>query len=148
MTVVADRGFVTTAQVHFDELDAMHMLHNARFVIHMERTVSEFFRSLGGRWHVNVADNPDQFSVVKAQAVEYLKPFLGDGELRVELWVERLGRTSCSLKCLFTSPDESVVYARGSRTVVKLNPETLRPTPWTDRFRETVSVLVRDERGA
>lgn len=145
MAVVADRGFVHTARVHFDELDAMHMLHNARFFIHMERTASEFFRDLGRRWERNVADNPDQFSVVKAQQIEYIVPFLGTGELRVEMWVEKLGRTSCALGFLFTSPDASVVYARGTRTVVKLNPETLRPVPWTDRFRGAVSVLVREE---
>ena len=102
---------------------------------------------LGRRWERNVADNPDQFHVVKAQRIEYLVPFLGTGELRVEMWVEKLGRTSCGLGFLFTSPDAGVVYARGARTIVKLDPETLRPAPWTDRFREAISALAREEGG-
>jgi acyl-CoA thioester hydrolase len=146
MSVVANSaGYVHTARVHFDELDAMHMLHNARFFIHMERTASEFFRDLGRRWERNVADNPDQFSVVRAQRIDYLVPFLGTGELRVEMWIAKLGRTSCTLGFEFTSADASIVYARGERTIVKLNPQTLRPAPWTDRFRDAVSVLLRLE---
>ena len=92
LTETQDKRFVNVAHVHFDELDAMHMLHNARFFIHMERTASAFLRELGGRWERNVADNPDQFSVVKTQTIDYRVPFLGTGELRVEMAseVERL----------------------------------------------------------
>lgn len=145
MPVVARGGFVHMARVHFDELDAMHMLHNARFFIHMERTASEFFRDLGRRWERNVADNPDQFSVVRAQRIDYRRPFLSTGELRVEMWVANLGRTSCTLGFEFASADGATVYARGERTVVKLDPTSLRPAPWTDRFHEAVAVLVRAE---
>ena len=145
MPIVDGGGFVYLAAVHFDELDAMHMLHNDRFFIHMERAASEFFRDLGRRWERNVSDNPDQFSVVRAQRIEYVRPFLGTGELRVEMWVTALGRTSCTLGFEFGSADGGIVYARGERTIVKLDPETLRPKPWTDRFRDAVSILVRGE---
>ena len=138
-------AFVNTAWVHFDELDAMHMLHNARFFLHMERTAAAFFVSMGRRWETRVADNTDQFAVVKAQEIEYLVPFKGTGELRVEMRVEKLGRTSCALAFRFTSPDESVLYARGTRTIVKVNAETLRPSPWTARFRDEVRALGVDE---
>jgi acyl-CoA thioester hydrolase len=136
-------GFVHTAPVHFDELDAMRMLHNARFFVHMERAASAFYRSLGARWEHDVADNPDQFHVVKAQEIEYLVPFMGTGDLRVEMRVEKIGRTSCTLAFRFTSPDAAVTYARGARTIVKLNPATLRPIEWTDRFRNALEGLAR-----
>ena len=137
------RGFIHTAPVHFDELDAMRMLHNARFFVHMERAASAFYRSLGARWALDVEDNPDQFHVVKAQEIEYLVPFMGTGELRVEMRVEKIGRTSCRLAFRFTSPDAVVTYARGARTIVKLNPATLRPIVWTDRFRNALEGLAR-----
>jgi acyl-CoA thioester hydrolase len=138
-----ETGFVHTARVHFDELDAMHMLHNARFFIHMERTASEFFRDLGRRWERDVASNPDQFSVVKAQRIEYLVPFLGTGDLRVEMWVEHVGRTSCTLAFLFADPPAATRFARGERTIVKLDPTTLRPTAWSPEFRAAIAPLVR-----
>ncbi len=145
LTETRDKRFVNVAHVHFDELDAMHMLHNARFFIHMERTASAFLRELGRRWERNVADNPDQFSVVKTQTIDYRVPFLGTGELRVEMAVTKLGRTSCSLRFLFTDPESTVVYAVGERTIVKLDSVTLRPSPWTAEFRQAVSGLIREE---
>ena len=145
LTESAEKRFVNVAHVHFDELDAMHMLHNARFFIHMERTASAFLRELGRQWEPVVADNPDQFSVVKTQTIDYRVPFLGTGDLRVEMSVVKLGRTSCSLEFLFTNPDASVVYARGERTIVKLDSVTLRPSPWTTDFREAVSNHIRED---
>ena len=141
MAEAGGSAFVHTAPVHFDELDAMGMLHNARFFVHMERAASAFYRSLGARWELDVADNPDQFHVVKAQEIEYLVPFMGTGELRVEMRVAKIGRTSCRLAFRFTSPDLAVTYARGARTIVKLDPATLRPIEWTGRFRGALEAL-------
>lgn len=145
LTEATDRRYVNVAHVHFDELDAMHMLHNARFFIHMERTASSFLRDIGRQWETNVADNPDQFSVVKTQTIDYRVPFLGTGELRVEMTIAKLGRTSCSLRFLFTNPDATVVYAKGERTIVKLDPVSLRPVPWTPEFREAVVGLIHED---
>lgn len=145
LTRTEEKRFVNVAHVHFDELDAMHMLHNARFFIHMERTASAFLRELGRQWEPVVADNPDQFSVVKTQTIDYRVPFLGTGDLRVEMSVVKLGRTSCSLRFLFTSPDASVVYAAGDRTIVKLDSITLRPSPWTTEFRDAVHGLIQED---
>lgn len=145
LTKSAEKRFVNVAHVHFDELDAMHMLHNARFFIHMERTASAFLRELGRRWEPIFADNPDQFSVVKTQTIDYRLPFLGTGDLRVEMSVGKLGRTSCSLEFLFTNPDATVVYAKGQRTIVKLDSVSLRPSPWTDEFRVAVLGLIQED---
>lgn len=145
LSETTEKQFVSVAHVHFDELDAMHMLHNARFFIHMERTASNFLREIGKRWETNVADNVDQFSVVKTQTIDYRVPFLGTGELRVEMSIAKLGRTSCTLRFLFTNPDATVVYAKGERTIVKLDSVSLRPSPWTPDFRESVQRLVQED---
>jgi acyl-CoA thioesterase FadM len=79
--------FVHPSPVHFDELDAMAMLHNARYAVHVERATSALFAHLG-----------------------------------------------CS---------EAGVHARGRRTVVKLEPASLRPARWTERFREAHAGLQR-----
>src|SRR6266852_5744805 len=119
--------FVHPSPVPFDELDAMAMLHNARYAVHVERATSALFAHLGWRWELNAALNPDQFHVVR--------------EVQVELWVEKLGETSCvyGFQCF----SEAGVHARGRRTVVKLEPASLRPARWTERFREAHAGLRR-----
>ena len=141
--------FAFASAIHFDELDPMHLLHNARYAVHAERAAIAFYRSVGRRWERNVADNPDQFHVVRELQVEFLRPFQGTGEMRVELWVEKLGATSCiyGFRCL--SEDGSVIHARGRRAIVKLDPASFRPLPWTAAFREAHARLLHSpEAGA
>ena len=63
--------------------------------------------------------------------------------MRIDLWVERLGNTSCVYGFLCSSPDGNVAYARGDRTIVKVDPRSFRPAPWSAPFRERHSELVK-----
>jgi acyl-CoA thioester hydrolase len=136
--------FVYHSPVHFDELDPMQMLHNSRFAAHVERAISACYFSLGGRWALNVNDNPDQFHVVRELRIEYLNPVVGPGTMRIDVWVERLGTTSCAYGFLCSSADGLVPYARGERTIVKVDPSSKRPAPWTPEFRNRQSALMKD----
>lgn len=136
--------FVYHSAVHFDELDAMQMLHNSRFAAHVERAVIAWYTMNGRKWELDPADNPDQFHVVRQLHIEYLNPVLGPGTMRIDIWVERLGNTSCEYGFLCSSEDGLVPYARGERTIVKVDPATRRPAPWTDFFRERHSALLKD----
>src|SRR5438874_2326584 len=73
----------------------------------------------------------------------YLAPFVGTGTMRIDLWVDRIGTTSCVYAFLCSSTDGSVAYARGERTIVKVDPRSLRPSPWTEPFRARHSALVK-----
>jgi acyl-CoA thioester hydrolase len=125
--------------VYFDDLDAFRILHNARYVLLFERTIGAFWRHLGWGGPLDVQSNPDQFHFVRANHIDYLRPVVGVGQVRVRVWVEKLGRTSLTfgLRCL--PFDEDSDFATGSRTIVRVNPETWRPEPWTDSFRETLA---------
>ena len=127
--------FVYFSHIHFDELDAMKMLHNARFSAHVERALTAWYTSLGKTWRPDPADNPDQFHVVRDFHIEYLNPVIGVGVMRVDVWLERLGNTSCVYGFLCSSENGAIGYARGQRTIVKLDPASHRPTPWTEEFR-------------
>jgi len=135
--------FTYTSAIHFDELDPMQMLHNSRFAAHVERAITAWYESVGGRWELRVEDNPDQFHVVRDLHIEYLAPFIGTGSMRIDLWVDRIGTTSCVYAFQCSSVDGTVAYARGQRTIVKVDPRSLRPSPWTDRFRQRHSDLVK-----
>ncbi len=137
--------FTFKSAVFFDELDAMQMLHNARFAAHVERAVTTFYMNSGRRWEQNPADNPDQFHVVRELRIEFMNPVIGPGIMRIDIWLERLGNTSCTYGFACSSEDGSVPYARGERTIVKIDPATKRPAPWTDFFRDyNVALRVSD----
>ena len=137
----AEPGFVWHASVFFDDLDAMGMLHNAAYVVLIERATSAFFEDRGWSWEKDPARNPDQHYVVREQSVRYIEPVLGPGEVVVEMWVSRLGRTSVSFG--FEVRSSGRVRARAERAHVKLDPVSLRPAPWTDRMRRQLAALVR-----
>jgi acyl-CoA thioester hydrolase len=141
MTDDINPRFVYLSSVHFDELDPMQMLHNSRFAAHVERAVTAWYVSLGGRWHVDPRENPDQFHMVRDLHIEYLNPVVGPGTMRIDVWIERLGNTSCVYGFLCSSADGSVAYARGDRTIVKVDPQSHRPTPWSGAFREFLTDL-------
>jgi len=136
--------FVYFTTIHFDELDPMQMLHNSRFAAHVERAVTDFYRTSGRRWERDPRNNPDQFHVVRDLRIEYLNPVFGPCRMRIDIWVEKLGNTSCAYGFLCSSEDGCVAFARGQRTIVKIDPATHRPAPWTDFFREHHSTLVKD----
>ena len=130
--------------VYFDDLDACQILHNARYVLLFERTIGSFWNSLGWGGPLDVQSNPDQFHLVRTNEIEYLRPVDGVGQVRVRVWVEKLGRTSLTfgLRCL--PLDEDVDHARGTRVVVRVDPKTRRPEPWSDDFRAKLAPFRAD----
>lgn len=122
------------SRVFFDELDPLGVLHNSRYSVHVEHAVTAFYESQGFHWEDAIEDNPDRFHVVRRFEIDMERPFTGTGDLRVELWLEKLGPTSTEygFACLSA---EGELYAQGFRLVVRLDPATLRPTGWTDRWR-------------
>ena len=64
--------------------------------------------------------------------------------MRVDLWVEELTDTSCTYGFLCSSENGCAAYARGERTLMKVDPRSHRPAPWSDEFRATNAGLKRD----
>lgn len=126
--------FIYRSFVHSDDLDSLKFLHGERFIVHVERATTAFYRSLGVPWDVGVEENSDQFQLVREIQATFSTPFRGTGDLIIHIWVERLGESSCVYGFVCTSPEGQKVYARGTRTVVKLDPATMEPKPWSDPF--------------
>ncbi|MGE5288988.1 MAG: acyl-CoA thioesterase [Micromonosporaceae bacterium] len=136
-------GFRWPTRVFFDELDAMGMMHNTRYVVLLERASSAFFEAGGWRWERDPVLNPDQHYVVSEQTIRYLEPVRGPGELSVVMWVARLGETSVTFRFEVRSPDDRRVHATAERVHVKLDLVTFQPVPWTPRLRDQLMTLVR-----
>ena len=140
MTV--ESPFRSTQHVYFDDLDALNILHNVRFLLFMERARGELFNALGFRWEDPLDVNPDKYHVVAAHEIRYLKPVRGEGDVLVELTPVHLGTSSVVLEARVRSKHGDTVFAEGTTRLVRLDPETDRPCSWSDRFRAQIGRLV------
>lgn len=132
--------------VYFDDLDAFFILHNARYLLLFERTLGSFWQELGFVGHApEHRDAPSEHShLVRANSVEYLRPVRGTGKVRVRVFIEKLGRTSLTIGFRILPLHEDIDYAIGRRVVVRVDPETYQPMPWTDGFRELIRPWVSE----
>lgn len=135
--------FRSTQRVYFDDLDALNILHNVRFLLFMERARGELFNALGFRWEDDVAVNPDKYHVVAEHSIHYLKPVRGEGDVLVELTPTHLGTSSLIIHAEVRGLHGDVVFARGQTRLVRLDPATNAPSSWSDRFRAALAPLIK-----
>jgi acyl-CoA thioester hydrolase len=144
MTLATARyGHVEPVQVHFDDLDAMGLVHNARYAVLLERALTGYWAPRGHSFAGGRPTSPDVIHAVREFTITYLAPIRGTGTVDVHFWVEKLGETSVVYGFRFLAGD--TVHAEGRRTVVKLDPATLRPAPWSASAREIGSALLVEE---
>jgi acyl-CoA thioester hydrolase len=136
-------GHVEHVTVHFDDLDAMGILHNARYAVLLERALTAYWSSRGFSYRGGKLSAPDVFHAVREFTVTYRAPITGTGPVAVHFWLDQFGTSSAQYAFEFRSSDGSTLYAAGTRAVVRLDPETLRPTAWTEAARAVAANLLR-----
>lgn len=134
--------FRSIQHVYFDDLDALNILHNVRFLLFIERARGELFNAMGFHWHDDLSVNPDKFHVIAEHRIRYLAPVRGEGDIAVELVFRHLGRTSIVIAAKVQSVDGKVLFAEGDTRLVRLDPATFRPAAWSDPFRALIAPLV------
>jgi acyl-CoA thioester hydrolase len=127
--------------VYFDDLDPYRILHNARYLLLFERTLGSFWSAVG---FGDFQKDEDSFHLVRTNSIEYLAPVKGVGEVRVRVDVQHLGRTSLTFGFRLMPLNEDRDFARGTRTIVRVDPASWSPVPWDDAFRQQVAPWVRD----
>src|SRR4029078_8175 len=90
--------FRSIQRVYFDDLDALNILHNMRYLLFIERARGELFNAMGFHWQDDIEKNTDKFNVVAEHTIKYLVPVRGEGDLSIVLRVAHLGRTSLTLE--------------------------------------------------
>jgi acyl-CoA thioester hydrolase len=138
-------GRLIPVAVHFDDLDALGMLHNARYPLLVERAWTELWQEQGVRFDGDWASAGDACNVVKELLISYEAPVTRPGGYAVHLWLDRLGNTGLTYGFRLCSADGSVTYATGTRVLVRLDARTLRPAPWSDAFRAAGRALLPSE---
>lgn len=124
--------------IYFDDLDPFNILHNSRYLLLFERAVGAFWMDVG--WGAfQDSDRPEQFHLVRHNAIDYLAPVRGVGKVRVRVGIEKIGTSSLTFECRMLPMDRDLDHARGTRTVVHVDPTTLEPRPWNDSFRDAMA---------
>jgi acyl-CoA thioester hydrolase len=136
-------GDVVPMPVHFDDLDAMGVLHNSRYAVLVERALTLWWTERGVSFTGGRPTTPDAFNVVREYAITFHRPVRGTGEVNVHFWLDRLGTSSADYRFRVTSTDGATVFAEGRRVNVRLDPATMRPEPWTEQARVIAGALVR-----
>jgi acyl-CoA thioester hydrolase len=127
--------------VHFDDLDAMGLLHNARYALLVERAMISFWTAQGWSFDLAKSRFRDGFLVVGEFKVAYKAPIVGVGSPLVTIWIEHLGTTSAKYGFRITSADRSILHAEGHRVNVNIDPVTFRPVPFSAELRAAAAQL-------
>lgn len=144
MTISSGVRFHEAVQgVYFDDLDAFQILHNARYLLLFERTIGSFWRRLGWGSTLDMQKHADQFHLVRANHVEYLRAVEGVCDVRVRVWIDKLGRTSLTFGFCLLPMDQDIDFATGQRVLVRVDPQTRKPVEWTPGFRAALQPYVR-----
>lgn len=136
-------GIVQPVQVHYDDLDAMGIVHNAKYAVLIERALSGFWMAEGWTFDPKTSRFPDDVMLaVREFAITYLVPIPAVSGAAVQLWIEQLGRTSIAYGFRVLSADHTLVHAEGRRVQVKVDPIARRPAPLSDEIRAAAQVLL------
>jgi acyl-CoA thioester hydrolase len=131
--------------VYFDDLDALHILHNSKYILLFERAIGSFWvRAVGWDSLLDPAKAPDGYHVVRMNHIEYLRPVTQVGQVRVRVWIEKLGRTSLTFATRILPMDQDLDYATGTRVLVCVDPTTRKAMPWSDAVREKLEPFVTE----
>lgn len=138
----AAAGTCEAVPVHFDDLDSYGMVHHGRYASLLERGLTGYWVRAGFSFDRSTTI-PDQYQVIRALEFTYEFPITAIGEVLVEFWIERLGRTSWTYAFRIMSGDRTTVHATGKRVQVNLDPATGRSTPFSPEAVERAQPLVR-----
>jgi acyl-CoA thioester hydrolase len=140
--LAVDYGHLAHVPVHFDDLDALGVLHNARYAVLVERAMTNWWAERGVSFAGGRPTTPDAFNVVREYAITFHQPVRGTGEIAIHFWLATLGTTSADYRFRCTSLDGEMVYAEGRRVNIRLDPRSMRPAPWTEEGRALASTLL------
>ncbi|MFC6904754.1 thioesterase family protein [Halalkalicoccus tibetensis] len=125
--------FSSDIQVRFRDIDAMGHVNNAVYATYVEQARTEYFKEV-------LETGLDSVSTVLATLeLSYERPILLEQSVTVEIDVPEIGRSSL--------PMEYEIFADGERAAtaesvqVFLDPETEKPHPIPDRFRERIAAF-------
>lgn len=106
--------------VRWGDMDAFNHVNNSVYATYLEEVRLRWFATLNGPWV-----SPDMGPVVASMRIEFRQPIEWPEELIVELFCDRVGRSSLSLPFrMVSAKDSSRLYAEGSTVLVWIDRQT------------------------
>jgi acyl-CoA thioester hydrolase len=136
--------FVFASPVFSDELSTTGELPVERLTDHVDHALAAWYVTAAETCKHPVSDGLDPKQVVRDTTLELLNPVDRPVVMRIDVWVEDLDAASCVYGFTLSSEDGRVPFARGERTVTHVDPNSNRPQPWSDAFRTSHEVLLKD----
>jgi acyl-CoA thioester hydrolase len=134
-----------TVMIHFEDLDAMGVVHNGRYVMLLERALAAYWARAGWTYDPGHPRFAEVLFVVREFTITYHVPISRIGAVQVQLWLDHLGTTSLVYGFRVLSDDGTVVHAEGRRVQVRLDPATLRPASISAELRDACRPLLSRE---
>ncbi|MFQ3226334.1 MAG: acyl-CoA thioester hydrolase [Lentimonas sp.] len=121
--------------VHFDEMDALGLLHRTRYLIHLERAQQKFFKHLLGVEDFNAERDEDIYVVVHSLESRFREAVRAPGPIVVDYRIQRIRSGGVTMAFTIRDPQGERIFCDGTRTVCKLSGQTHRPIAWSEPFR-------------
>ena len=141
MTPPVDYGHAEPVEIHFDDLDAMGVVHNSRYAVLVERALAAYWTPRGWSFDPASPHFDEIFFVVREFSIRYRRPITQVGPVRVHFWIDDIGTNSVDYRFEVQSADGATVHAEGRRAQTKIDRRTLRPTALTSAVREACRAL-------
>ena len=118
--------FVWPVRIYYEDTDAGGVVYNANHLKFMERSRTEWLRSLGFEQAV-LREQLGVLLAVRRTEIDYLRPAFLDDSLLVESRVKALGKTSLEFRHRIVRESDGVLCATGVVKVVAIAAEKFRP---------------------
>ncbi|WP_089385398.1 acyl-CoA thioesterase [Halorubrum vacuolatum] len=124
--------YAVELEVRFRDIDAMGHVNNAVYATYIEQARTRYVRDV---LETDLASIP---TVLASLSIDYRRPvLLSDGAVTVTIEVPKVGTSSLPMRYTIATADGDVA-AEAESTQVFLDPETERPTPIPERYREAI----------
>lgn len=122
--------------VRWRDLDAFNHVNNSKYLSYLEEARLRWMMTLPGQW-IDERVAP----VVAAAHLDYRRPIEWPNEIAIELFVQRLGRTSVTIGHRIVNADnESLVYCDGHIVMVWVDKRSGQSAPLPDVVRVACAV--------
>jgi len=147
-TTTIEYGHAERIRIHYDDLDSMGIVHNSRYSLLLERALTAYWEERGFGIVDGRPTAPDVFHAVAEFTIQYKAPIRGTGDVLIHFWLDAFGTSSGVYGFRITSVDGTKLHAEGRRSIVRLDPATMRPTPWTPAARAVAAPLLKPSAGS
>ena len=123
--------FRTELSVRWRDLDAFNHVNNAMYLRYLEEARLRWMLSLAGPWmDENVGP------VLASVHANFKRPIAWPEDVVVELFVDRVGNTSCTLgHRILSAKDADVLYCDGHHVLVWFDKRSEKSAPLPDSVR-------------